>query len=151
MEHSENKISEFDIRLKQPSTEMLKAALPYFEGHSQKYFSILIKALELTSTVKYFDHCDDGDLEICSVNSEKKTPLNMLHDIRPYADSSMRETIDLMSNLIQAFSIYRSYRNNVSENPEKQPDTMEILKPFLSKEQQSVLNNYKAIFQGGIA
>ena len=151
MEPYEHKASDFDAHFQQPSTQMLKAALPYIRGRGQRFCSIMIKAMELSSTIHSFDNRGEGELEIYSVNPEKNTPLNMLNDIRPFADSATKETIDLISNLITAFQLYQTYRTNFSANPDRPSEPMELLRPFLSKEQQKMLNQYQTMFQGGAA
>lgn len=87
---------------------MLKAAIPYISGSSQKTVAFLEKFMELRRTVSLFDN-PETSMQICSLpETEEPLPLQMLEAIRGYCTPQEQETIDMLQNYVQMFSAYET-------------------------------------------
>ena len=87
---------------------MLKAAIPYISGSSQKTVAFLEKFMELRRTISLFNN-PETSMQICSLpEAEEPVPLQMLEAIRGYCTPQGQETIDMLQNYVQMFSAYET-------------------------------------------
>lgn len=87
---------------------MLKAAIPYINGSSQKTIAFLEKFMELRRTISLFNN-PETSMQICSLpENEDPVPLQMLEAIRGYCTPKEQETIDMLQNYVQMFSAYET-------------------------------------------
>ena len=87
---------------------MLKAAIPYISGASQKTIDFLAKFMELRRTISLFNN-PETSMQICSLpETEEPLPLQMLEAIRSYCTPQEQETIDMLQNYVQMFSAYET-------------------------------------------
>lgn len=87
---------------------MLKAAIPYISGSSQKTIAFLEKFMELSRTISLFNN-PETSMQICSLpEAEEPLPLQMLEAIRSYCTPQEQETIDMLQNYVQMFSAYET-------------------------------------------
>lgn len=87
---------------------MLKAAIPYVNGSSQKSIALMEKFMELRRTISLFDN-PEASMQICSLpETEEPLRFQMLEAIRDYCTPQERETIDMLQNYMQMFSAYET-------------------------------------------
>lgn len=116
MEHEKTlKMTELDYLTAAPHLQMIKAALPYIHIPEQRFFSLMVKIKELERTIELFEHPEEGQVGICSLEETKSSsPIDMLSAMKPYGTPEEQDFIDLVLNFLQGSRISQSYRD--SEN-----------------------------------
>ncbi len=94
---------------------MMKAALPYMSLPQQRFFSFFIKFNELRRTVNLFE---DGEVAAMGLSSptereQSDFPLDMLNTIKPFANPSEQDLIDLIINFMQGFKLAGAFSESV--------------------------------------
>lgn len=102
-----NKMTTFDSLLQTQHLQMLKVAIPYLSGSTQKALSVMTKYVELIKTIK-MSHDDNSALSMCSVKSNDTTAntIQMLQEMRNYCSLSEQETIDTFLDYMQLMEVY---------------------------------------------
>lgn len=95
--------------------QMMKAALPYMNVPQQRLISFFVKFNELRRTIDLFEEGEVAAMGICSLGEEERSdsPINMLNTIKPFADPSEQDFIDLMINFIQGFKLAGTYSDPI--------------------------------------
>lgn len=140
--------------------QMMKAALPYMNASQQRFISYFVKVNELRRTITLFEDEEVAAMGICSVGERNKpdSPIDMLNTIKPFANPSEQDFIDLVINIFQGFKLAGFSSDQVpsstipvqaqSEGPSKQANNnrqnnpfgrmpLEQIKNFMPQEQQS--------------
>lgn len=141
------KTNDFDSMFSPHTAQIIKAAIPYIRLSEQKFLSVYVRFLELNHTIEFFKN-KEPDLIACSFEAKPGGILNMLTDIRPLCNDSERESVDTILNCINAFQMYQKF-NDVSKkaaSSDASEANMDILKSFLSPEQQSMFETYSMLF-----
>lgn len=130
-------LTEFDIATSGTYVQMLKAYLPFTSLKEQKTLSIAIRIVELIQTINFFKNLTDPS-PLFRGNHEKE---NIIKEIRRFCPSKDFEILDMISN-------YKNMNNIISTfqmaNEAKDGDRSdEMLKKFLSKDQQNLYETYK--------
>jgi len=120
--------------------QMIKAALPYISQSNQKYAALYIKALEISNILSFYQ--ETQDISICSLESEQTSMLDMFHDIKNYCSETQRTALEQCIQIFQVMNTYQAM-NNTSEST---TDKTDLMKNFLSSEQQSLLETYQTLF-----
>lgn len=104
-------------------TQMLKAAIPYFQPiHAQK-LAMLARIFEFKSTMNIFV---EEQLSICSVpNGSRPNIEDILRDIRKYCAPAEADQIDQFLNMFNAMRLYNQYNDLV-----KNSDLSNIMNQF---------------------
>jgi len=141
---------------------MMKAALPYMNVPQQRFFSFFIKFNELRRTVNLFE---DGEVAAMGLSAPTQReqpdfPIDMLNTIKPYANPSEQDLIDLMINFMQGFKLAGAFsdpmpgstipvqaqsdgQSRTQQNHQRQNSnpfgrlSLEQIKNFMPPEQQS--------------
>lgn len=96
---------------------MMKAALPFMNVSQQRAMSFFVKFNELRRTIDLFEEGEVAAMGICSAGeSERQTnssPIDMLNTIKPYANHSEQDFIDLIINFFQGFQLAESCKEPV--------------------------------------
>lgn len=102
----------FDNLIQSKQLLILKAAIPYLSGNSQKALSIFSKYYELLKTIQ-ISQGENSELSMCSVNTQTpmEKPLQLLKDIRCYCNDSEKETIDFFVDFFQMYETYENFMN----------------------------------------
>lgn len=99
-EEQDLKLTDLDYLTGNHHLQMMKAALPYMEVPEQRMLSVFVKINELQRTISLFRDEEVATMGICSLEN-KRSPLDMLKAIKPYASNAEQEIIELVSNLLQ--------------------------------------------------
>ena len=107
--------NELDSRIGDNHLDMMKAALPYMNVPQQRMISTFVKFNELQRTINLFEDGDVAAMGICSAGEKERSnsPLEMLNTIKPYADPSEQDLIDLFINIFQGFNMANAYSEAV--------------------------------------
>lgn len=146
------KLTDLDYLIGNHHLQMMKAALPYMNVSEQKLISMFVKMNELNRTIELFRDSEVASMGICSLGKQESTPLDMLNAIKPYANTSEQDFIDLISNFIQGSKIYSNYQNSMSQDPDAPSENnvknpLDQIRNFLSPEQQSRIDNAQMMMQ----
>lgn len=136
------KMTELDYLTAAPHLQMIKAALPYIHIPEQRFFSLMVKVSELERTIKLFDKKEDGEVGICSLESdEPATPIDMLNAMKPFGTEEEQDFIDLILNFMQASRLYQSYQDEMNlsgqEAEDGRPDAPEFGGPQMDGRQMN--------------
>ena len=113
-EDSTIKFTDFDYLTGDHHLQMMKAALPYVNAPSQRILSILVKLQELRRTIALFDSGENAAVGIMSLGEAgRRSPLDMLNAIRPFAGRQEQDSIDLVCNLLEGFRIGSQYQQDM--------------------------------------
>lgn len=115
---------------------MMKAAIPYLPQPGQQFMALYTKAAELTNILGYYRSAPD--MSACSAETRQSSPAEMLQDIRCFCSHEEQETIDQCIQVFQMMNLYMSFQD--AEN------NSELLKSFLSPEQQSMFETCQSMF-----
>ncbi len=101
-EEQDLKLTDLDYLTGNHHLQMMKAALPYMEVPEQRMLSVFVKINELQRTISLFRDEEVATMGICSLDhQDKRSPLDMLKAIKPYASSAEQDMIELVSSLLQ--------------------------------------------------
>lgn len=114
-EEQDLKFTDFDHLTSDHRLQMMKAALPYLNAAEQKMISMFVKFNELKRTMSLFEDEEVATMGICSVGSQKATPLDMMNAIKPYGSTYEQDFIDLVVNFFQGFRLYHDYQKTASD------------------------------------
>lgn len=95
--------------------KMMKAALPYMNVSQQRFISFFVKFNELQRTVNLFEDGEVAAMGICSAGERESptSPMDMLNAIKPFANPSEQDLIDLFMNFFQGFRLAGAYSDPV--------------------------------------
>ncbi len=122
-------ITDFDILTCGTGFQMLKAYLPYVDCKTQRILAILIRMLELSETLKFYDGLNESPLCKDPKNMEK-----MLKDISRFCPKKDFEILNNISNISKMSEMYNTFSHK---------DNM--FKSFMNEDQQKMYDNYKSI------
>lgn len=95
----------FDTLTQSREIQMLKTAVPYMKQSQKRQFAILIKYMELQRAMQIFAP-GNATLAACEVPAEENNSLNMLNEMRKYANPREQEMIDNFTNLFSMITLY---------------------------------------------
>lgn len=137
MTEKDLKLTDLDYAIADHHMQMLKAAIPYMKIPEQRSLSIFIKWEELVRTMNFFSENDDGMMSICSLDENHTSPADMLASLKPYANQSEQDLIDILSNILQM-------RTNMENRPNF---PLEQLVSILPPEQQARFESLQLVMQ----
>lgn len=137
MTEKDLKLTDLDYAIADHHMQMLKAAIPYMKIPEQRSLSIFIKWEELVRTMNFFSENDDGMMSICSLDENHTSPADMLAALKPYANQSEQDLIDILSNILQM-------RTNMENRPNF---PLEQLVSILPPEQQARFESLQLVMQ----
>lgn len=137
MTEKDLKLTDLDYAIADHHMQMLKAAIPYMKITEQRSLSIFIKWEELVRTMNFFSENDDGMMSICSLDENHTSPADMLAALKPYANQSEQDLIDILSNILQM-------RTNMENRPNF---PLEQLVSILPPEQQARFETLQLVMQ----
>lgn len=148
--------NDFESKITNHNMKLIKAALPYIQVSEQRFLSIYLKFSEFINTIDYFSQ-NNASVTACEQDTDSQgNLLEMVNALKNVCDDTERETLDMILNFLQAMQIYKTYsefyktsgefqqENQESDTPQFQ--NMDILKAFLSPEQQTMFETYKSLF-----
>lgn len=148
--------NDFDSKITTHNMKLIKAALPYIQVSEQRFLSIYLKFSEFINTIDFFSH-NNASVTACEQDTDSQgNLLEMVNALKNVCDDTECETLDMILNFLQAMQIYKTYsefykasgevqqENQESDAPQFQ--NMDILKAFLSPEQQTMFETYKSLF-----
>lgn len=140
----------FDAATQKHQLEIIKAAIPYIGTSEQKLISVYVKATELADTITIFQK-PESSIGICSLGNKQGSILDLLNDIKVVCTNTEKETINMITNYLNAFQLYNSYQktfgNDENENNQNSPNGMfDHLKDLLTPEQQKMFETYSVMF-----
>ena len=97
----------FDCQTTPQWLYMLKLMLPYTPDNLQHSLAVFIRFQEMQYTMKYFNKC-----------SKKHSHNTVLHDIKPYMDSSTQEMMEQMESMMSMMELLQNMQENTSDNPQ---------------------------------
>lgn len=95
----------FDTLTQSREIQMLKTAVPYMKQSQKRQFAILIKYMELQRAMQIFAP-GAASLSACEIPAEENNSLNMLTEMRKYANPREQEMIDNFTNLFSMMTLY---------------------------------------------
>lgn len=147
--------NEFDNMITTHNMKLIKTALPYIDISEQRFLSIYLKFSEFINTIHLFSE-KPAALSACKSTATGENKLiEMVAALKEVCDDAERETLDMILNFMQAMQLYNTYSefykttNEFHSSPEDGNfnfNNMDILKTFLSPEQQTMFETYKSLF-----
>jgi hypothetical protein len=116
MNNEENiRANDLDSLIGNDHLQMMKVALPYMNVTQQRFISYFVKLNELQRTINLFEEGEVATMGICSAGEKNASdsPIEMLNTIKPYANQSEQDLIDLFMNFFQGFKLAGSYSDPV--------------------------------------
>ena len=152
MEQTSNELTEFDSVICDSRIQMMKSAIPFVGPREQRFLSIYVKYIELSKTINLVKNLRPDSLGICSITGKKPSGDNtdFIQTIKKYCTASERETIDMITNMMNAYKMIRLYKETMTSDENNSSDHQDnsifnILKNQLSPEQQEMFDMYSAI------
>lgn len=147
--------NDFDDMITTHNMKLIKTALPYIDISEQRFLSIYLKFSEFVNTIHLFLKKPSALSACKSTATGENRLLEMVTALKEVCDDSERETLDMMLNFMQAMQLYKTYSEFYKTSSESQSasedgnfnfDNMDMLKAFLSPEQQTMFETYKSLF-----
>ena len=85
--------------------QMYKAVIPYLPKLMQKNCILLIKMMEMTNLMTYYN----SPMSACAAPPEAVTPEQLLSEIRQYGNEVQNQQIDQILNLFSTLKLYQTY------------------------------------------
>lgn len=159
MEDNQSTLTSFDAMTFSNRIQILKTLFPYMPPASQKLLSSYIKASELSTALRMCEISGEANLSACS-DPKKKSPLELLNEIKGYCSKNEQSNIDMALNFFSAFQMYQTFMEAEKEaasadlssaeaastEGSKKSSITDLFKNMLSPEQQSVFDNYRLLF-----
>lgn len=145
MDESSKELTEFDSIICDSRLQLMKSAIPFVGPREQRFLSIYVKYVELLKTINLVKTAKPDSVNICSVNGsgrkEGSENKDFLSTIKKYCNSSERENLDMIVNLINTYKMFQTFK----ENSDGDASAFDILKSRLSPEQQEMFDIYSAM------
>lgn len=148
--------NDFEENITTHNMKLIKAALPYIHVSEQRFLSIYLKFSEFLNTIQFFSH-NETSLTACQQeHNSQENLVEMVAALKNVCDDAERESLDMILNFLQAMQLYKTYSEfyktssefaqGNEDNDTPQFQNMDILKSFLSPEQQMMFETYKSLF-----
>lgn len=98
-------LSPFDCSVIPASLQMMKLLLPYLPVGQQPMFGMLIRFMELQSTMQFFRNHKHG-FHTDSSGNNSGFPNGILKDLAPYFGTDYSESINNMMGMMDMFEMY---------------------------------------------
>ena len=95
----------FDTLTQNREIQMLKTAVPYLKESQKRQFAILIKYMELQRAMQVFAP-GTASLSACEIPAEENNTINMLTELRKYANTKEQEMIDNLTSIFSMLTLY---------------------------------------------
>jgi hypothetical protein len=147
-------LTPFDSLVSDTHLQIMKAAIPYIAIPQQRILSLYVKFLEFSNTYQLVHATtQEPTLGICSVEAPKRNASEMLNAVKHYCSDPEKELVDLITNFISAFQIYRSYQDSThdSHEPERREHSslpLDAIKGMLSPDQKRIFDTYSGLLAG---
>ncbi|MBQ4530139.1 MAG: hypothetical protein IJA36_05955 [Lachnospiraceae bacterium] len=147
--------NDFDNMITTHNMKLIKTALPYIDISEQRFLSIYLKFSEFVNTIHLFSEKPSALSACKSAGPQEGNVLELVNALKTVCDDTERETLDMMLNFMQAMQLYKTYSEFYKASGEFQPNpedtafnfkNMDVLKTFLSPEQQTMFETYKSLF-----
>lgn len=135
-------MTEFDIVTLDESLQMIKTFIPYLNRDMQKTFAIMIRIMELISTIRYYN-----DSNSIIIKKELKNSAEMLNILGQGMPKEMQDSLKSMSQIMQmqdTMNIMNAMNvmNSTNESPENAQSTDEMLANMMDEEQMQMYDEY---------
>jgi hypothetical protein len=148
--------NDFEEKITTHNMKLIKTALPYIQVSEQRFFSIYLKFSEFINTIQFFSK-NETSLTACEQSDYSQgNLLEMVTALKNVCNDTERETLDMLLNFLQAMQLYKTYSEFYKTSGDFKPDedtsgalqfqNMDMLKAFLSPEQQTMFETYKSLF-----
>lgn len=149
---------DFDSKITTHTMKLLKAALPYVDTGEQQFLCIYLKFSEFVNTLQY---CSKAENKVSACKNQEKHQGNMIEMVtalKKVCNEKEAETLDMMLNFLQAMQLYQTYQEfyktteqaKEADAPNTSNETggsqLDMLKAFLTPEQQTMFETYKSLF-----
>lgn len=135
-------LTEFDIATSGTYLQMIKAYLPFTGLKEQRILSLVIRIVELMQTVSFYNNLSEPS-PLFRSNHDKD---NIIREIRKFCPGKDFEILDMINNLSNMNDIMSMFNEtNFTQNQDESAKNPDIMKKFLSKEQQNLYESYKKI------
>ena len=130
-------VTEFDLATTSQEIQMLKAFIPFVEPSLQRTLALCIRLFELINTLDFYNHLKE-DCPLTRKNKDKKAIFN---EIKKYCPKENMEMFEMMSNMDNISEYLKMYQ--AMSTPSKENNQSDVLKNFLTPEQQKMYESYK--------
>lgn len=130
-------VTEFDLATTSQEIQMLKAFIPFVEPSLQRTLALCIRLFELINTLDFYNHIGE-DCPLTRKNKDKKAIFN---EIKKYCPKENMEMFEMMSNMDNISEYLKMYQ--AMSTPSKENNQSDVLKNFLTPEQQKMYESYK--------
>lgn len=130
-------LTEFDIATTTQEIQMLKAFIPFVEPSLQRTLALCIRLFELISTLDFYNHLEED----CPLNRKTKDKKAIFNEIKKYCPKENMEMFEMMSNMDNISEYLKMYQ--AMSTPSKENSQSDVLKNFLTPEQQKMYESYK--------
>lgn len=118
-------LTEFDIVTCGTYFQLAKAYIPFLPPESQKDYALLIRIVELMTTIEFYKNAKPEDYPHKIYNSQSE----VLGEMQRFGSKQDSDILSLFSTLNTV--------NNLKKGPE------DLMQSFLSKDQQELYEQYK--------
>lgn len=140
MENNTNMfLTEFDVATLSHETQMLKAFVPFMDTAQQKSFALFIRVFELIKTMDFYNHITEPS-PLRRKNCGKKEIFEEMKNFCPKKDREILDMMANMDNITEYYNMFQAMNSSKKENSQS-----DILKNFLSPEQQKMYESYQNI------
>ena len=129
-------LTEFDLATSGTYLQMLKAFIPFMDINEQRILAIAVRIIELTNTIHFFRNLK-GPSPLFRNCHDKEYMLKEIKRFCPQKDLEIFEMIDKFQGMGDFMSMY--------QNMDKSSGETDILKNFLSPEQQKMYETYQQV------
>ncbi len=129
-------LTEFDLATSGTYLQMLKAFIPFAGLKEQRMLSLAIRIIELVNTINFFKDITEPS-PLFRSNHDREYMLKEIKRFCPQKDVEIFNMISGFSNLNELMGSF--------QNLQKEGSDSDMLKKFLSPEQQQLYESYQKI------
>ena len=130
-------LTEFDVATTNQEIQMLKAFIPFVDINLQRTLALCIRLFELINTLDFYNHIGEN----CPLNRKSKDKKAIFEEIKKYCPKENMEMFEIMSNMDNISEYLKMYQ--AMSTPSKENTQSDVLKNFLTPEQQKMYETYK--------
>ncbi len=130
-------LTEFDIATSGNEIQMLKAFIPFVEPAHQKSLALCIRMMEFMKTMDFYNHMTYP----CPLSRSSRDKKDILNEIKKFCPKKDMEILEMMSNMDKITEYIKMYE--AMSAPKSENKQTDVLKNFLSPEQQKMFETYE--------
>ena len=130
-------LTEFDIATSGIEIQMLKAFVPFTEPSQQKSLALCIRIMEFMKTMDFYNNMATP----CPLSRNSRDKKDIFNEIKKFCPKKDMEIFDMMANMDNISEYLKMYE--AMSSPKGENKQTDMLKNFLSPEQQKMFESYE--------